>query len=163
MQEQTECIESPSLTIRRLGAMDAAHVEAHYRRLAPYDALNLLGAHGNPIAIKRYLAGMDFDRDIILAAFDPEGAVRATVRVRGECGSRWAELLPAREQDRIAAMDWRSVIRAAVEAARGASVGWLSVASLGYDPETRDALKLAGFDLQADEEGTVGELRLGHA
>jgi len=162
MRYSIRSIASPAISVRRLGALDAAHLEAHCLRLAPHDALNLFGAQAEPIAVRRYLAGVDFHWDIILAGLEREGTVRATARVRTQRGSRWAELLPAREHNWVAAEQWNEIICAAVESARTASIGWLSVASLGYDPETRDALRLAGFDLQAEADGTIGELCLGH-
>jgi hypothetical protein len=163
MDVASTSIDAPAITIRRLGPADATGLEAHYQRLTPYDALNLFSEQAESIAVKRYLAGIDFHRDIILAALGRDGAVRATVRIRVQRGSRWAELVPVREHDRVAPEQWKETIHAAVAAASSASIGWLSVASLGYDAETRDALKGVGFDLQAEEDGTIGELCLGHA
>lgn len=163
MQKETQHTGSLPAEIRRLGPLDAVRLEAHYGRLAPYDALNVLGANGDSTVLRRCLAGIDFNHDIILAAVDEGGAVRATARIRVEDGSRWAELVPAREQDRVAALQWRRTIHAAVEAAKNASIGWLTVTSLGFDPETRDALTGEGFEILAHEAGAVGELRLSFA
>jgi hypothetical protein len=120
---------------------------------------SLFGAD-SPNAIRRYLAGVDYEEEIIFAGLDTHGLVRAAVRVRALHASRWAELFPTREARWVGAASWRGIVGAAVAAARAASIGWLSVASLGYDPETRDALEWVGFDLQAEEEGTIGELCL---
>lgn len=163
MKNETQYIGSLPAEIRRLGPLDAVRLEAHYGRLAPYDALNVLGAYWDSTALRRCLAGIDFNYDIIMAAVDEGGVVRATARIRVGDGSRWAELVPAREQDHVAALQWRRTIHAAVEAAKNASIGWLTVTSLGFDPETRDALTIEGFEIQAHEAGAVGELRLAFA
>ena len=160
MSPQSATTKEEAVTIRPLGHADVVPLEAHYRRLSPHDALNLFGAFAETIAIRRHIAGINFGQDIILAAVDSAGSVGATVRICARRESRWAELLVAREQDRVAAERWRSLVLAGVQAARDSSVRWLSVASLGFDPETREALTLAGFDLHAEEDGTIGELCL---
>ena len=151
----------PSTHIRRLARADSALLEAHVRRLSPEDWIDLFGA-GAP-AINRYLAGIDLDRDIILAALGPDGSVRATARIRCDRGSSCAEILLARERDRVGAQLWEGTICAAVEAAIVARIRWLDVSSLGCDAETRHALERAGFRLSASEGGTAGELFFGKA
>jgi len=148
-----------ALTIRRLTPVDAAQLEAHCLRLEPHDALNLFGARAVPIAVRRYLSGIDFLQDIIVGCVEG-GIVRATAHIRVDPGCRWAELLLARERSHVVATDWREMIHTGVHLARYASIGWLSVASLGYDPDTREALQALGFNLHAEEEGTIGELCL---
>jgi hypothetical protein len=163
MQLRIAHIDSPRPTIARAGPKDSACLEAHLLRLTPHDAVDLLGTKADSCSVKHYLAGIDFDRDIVLAAWDGHGAAHASVRIRVQHGSRWAELLAVREREWIGAQHWRALISAGVTAAMDGSLGWLSVASLGYDRETREALEAAGFRLQAEEEGTLGELALGKA
>ena len=160
MNDRLERITSCDDVIRRLRPMDMMSLEAHCSRLQPMDALYLLGALAEPLVVKRYLAGIDLGRDIVLATLDCAGAVTSTVRVRTSSGSPWAELLPAREHHRVTAEAWNGIVGAAVEAAKDAGIGWLLAVIPGHDKFTFDALRAAGFELGADEEGIVGELCL---
>lgn len=152
-----------NIAIRRLGPPDAAHLEAHCLRLEPNNARDLFGAPAEPVAVRRHVAGIDFRRDIVLAGLGLGGNIRATAHICVDSGCRWASLLLAREHRHVPAEHWSDIIRSAVNMARNASIGWLSVVSLGYDAETRDVLKAIGFDLEADAEGTIGELCLARA
>lgn len=150
----------PRNAIRKLGPADAEALEAHCLRLAPSDALDVLGSRPGGSAARSYVAGIDFERDIVVAGFDDANVPRATARIRADAGSRCADLLVARERERTTAGQWHALVRTAVTLARDASLGWLSVSSLGYDAETRAALTAAGFVLHVDEEGTIGDLCL---
>jgi hypothetical protein len=148
-----------NIAIRRLGLLDAAHLEAHCLRLESHNARDLFGAPPEPVAVRRHVAGIDFRRDIVLAGLGLGGNIRATAHICVDSGCRWAELLLAREHRYVPAEHWSDIIRSAVDMARNASIGWLSVASLGYDAETREVLEAVGFELEGDE-GTIGELCL---
>ena len=151
------------IAIRRLGPLDAAHLQAHCLRLEPRNALDLFGAPPGPVTVKRHVAGIDFRRDIVLAGLGLGGDIRATAHICMDGGCRWAALLLAREHKHVRAEHWKDIICSAVDMARKASIGWLSLVSLGYDAETRDVLKAVGFNLEADAEGTIGELCLARA
>ena len=160
MLQATQSNPSNGIVIRRLAERDAVQLQAHCFRLDSHDALNLFSARSEQIAVKRYIAGIDFHHDIVVGGLESESVVRATARISPNSGSRWAELILARERERVGRRDWNEMIFTAVGLAREASLGWLSVTSLGYDPETRDALTSVGFALHADAHGTIGELRL---
>jgi hypothetical protein len=151
------------LAIRRLSLLDAAHLEAHCSRLEPHNALDLFGIPHQHVAARRYVASIDFLRDIVLAGVEPEGNIRAMAQIRVDSGSRWGALLLAREREYVSAEYWNHIIYSAVDMARNNSVRWVSVESLGYDAETRDALEGLGFHLEADADGTIGELCLTRA
>jgi RimJ/RimL family protein N-acetyltransferase len=67
-----------SLPIRALEAADAARIERHLLRLTPADrSLRFAGGVVTDDAIRRYVAGIRFGTDAVLAVLDDSGAVVA--------------------------------------------------------------------------------------
>ena len=150
----------PDLRFERLDPRARAQVLAHFRNLSPADLGLRFSATVTAASLERYVAALDFARDVIVGARDASGALAGIVQLmplasdQGQAAEIALSVLPAARGSGLG----KRLIAHAIDNARARGVTRLVAQICPENAPMLAIFRAAGMSLKREDGEIVGTL-----